>query len=44
MIYQVLIIVIMQNYKKNLKIKDNDLEINRIIKKIKKNKPILSIN
>ena len=29
-----------KNYKKNLKIKDNDLEINRIIKKIKKNKPI----
>ena len=29
-----------KNYKKNLKIKDNDLEIIRIIKKIKKNKPI----
>ena len=29
-----------KNYKKNLKIKDNDLEINKIIQKIKKEKPI----
>ena len=40
MIYQVLTIVIMQKIIKNLKIKDNDLEINKIIQKIKKEKPI----